>query len=165
MRAPRAARRANTLPWRPTGRANAISWLGFLCGVGGTFGSRTRELLAEPPARPRVETRRELGGAQPQQRDRHIAGRRVERGEHALALEVQLIDLVEHVVAQLDHEPRLARDVDAIEVEHRVAEVPRERERNVVALAALAVVVPQRVGVARDERLVVAALAVDVAPV
>jgi hypothetical protein len=99
---------------------------------------RKRELLAEPAARPRVEARRELGGAQPQQRDRHVGGRRVERREHALALEVELVHLVEHVVAQLDHEARFARHVDPVEVEDRVAEVPREPERHRVAVSALA---------------------------
>ena len=53
-------------------------------------------------------------------------GERLELREHAAALEVELRDLVEHVVAQLDHLARLARDVDRLGVIGDVAQIPGE---------------------------------------
>ena len=52
------------------------------------------------------------------------SGSACELREHAPAFEVELRDLVEHVVAQLDHLARLVRDVDRLGVIGDVSQIP-----------------------------------------
>ena len=64
------------------------------------------------------------------------------------AFEVDLIDLIEHIVPQSDHEPRLSGKFDLVGLVGKVSQIPGHGERCAEIEAAVSIGVAQKVQIA-----------------